>query len=120
MATLNHSVNLAGRSGVVPFQSFINVCGTTDVMVRRIGFAAEDIHESGSDATHARATCSSFEPSQRANDFHRKTQREGRRTQLVRTTSQSEVEESEVRLRLSSLAVRRPRSGRPSRSSREA
>src|SRR5262245_6094432 len=43
------------RAGVVPFEALIQVCCTTDVMSRRIGFAAENVDESGPNPAHENA-----------------------------------------------------------------
>ena len=44
---------IPGGPGVMPIKPLIHVCGTTDVVSRRVGFAPQNVNESRSDSTHA-------------------------------------------------------------------
>ena len=43
----------AGRTAVMPLESFVNVAGDADVMSIRIALASQDVHKPFSDAEHA-------------------------------------------------------------------
>jgi hypothetical protein len=120
------------RTGVVPFESFVDIRGAADIVSRWIAVASEDIHESSADALHCESQW----------DFSRQRERLGilrqrapvgpevRRCCTVQSSTRprkvtsdfaaSRLRRDSLRISDRSLMARRRRRRRPSRSSREA